>query len=86
MKALILSLFDNIQGPIMFHVVPEAENPGQYDFIAALMNLYDEGFFLHTVKGTQSANYIFKAPSDLARGRAEILQVSIITYLNRSKL
>ena len=46
------------------------------------MDLYNEGFFIHTFGNYKSANYIFNIPSKGARGSIEMLLISIIFDIN----
>jgi len=43
------------------------------------MDLYKEGFFIHEFGEVKTANFIFEVLSPLARGRYEVLMVSIVS-------
>ncbi|MFX0101372.1 MAG: hypothetical protein ACFFCS_17490, partial [Candidatus Hodarchaeota archaeon] len=43
------------------------------------MSLYKEGFFIHEFGGFKSANLMFNIPSEYARGKEEMLMISLIT-------
>jgi small GTP-binding protein len=78
MKNLILSYFDNVQGPVVFLRQPEYLKIEDFATIPLLMNLYREGFFMHEYGGYKSANLIFEIPSKYARGGDEILMISLL--------
>jgi hypothetical protein len=44
------------------------------------MDLYKEGFFIHEYGALRSINLIFDIDSPLARGKAELLQISLICF------
>lgn len=76
----VLSCFDNRVGPRVFLKAPEISNPVQLEHVSLLMDLYKEGFFVHEIGDLKTANYIFEIYSPRARGRREILMVSIVSY------
>ncbi len=94
MEALVLSYFNTIVGPIITHALrlgnsktpanlpPDLENQIQ-KFIDSQL---DEGFFSHSFKTYKTANYYFYIPSDWARGKREILCLSIITQSRKPEL
>ncbi|MHA1148244.1 MAG: hypothetical protein ACTSR8_08360 [Promethearchaeota archaeon] len=76
----VLSSFDNRIGPVVFLKAPERYNSIYLDHVPLLMDLYKEGFFVHEFGDLRTANLIFEIPSTRARGRREILMISIISY------
>ena len=70
-------------GPSTFLIAPES-----YEFnedlkqIPSLMDLYEQGFFIHMFGSVKSANHIFEIPSEYARGRRELLLISIVIDIN----
>ena len=79
MKILILCHFDYLRGPIIFLRAPESIQNRILEQIPPLMNLYDNGFFMHMVGELRSANYIFDIPSEYMRGGQELLLISILS-------
>ncbi|MFX1236299.1 MAG: PAS domain S-box protein, partial [Promethearchaeota archaeon] len=82
MKILILSRFDPKIGPRIFLKVPENIDEQDFDQIPALMDLYDEGFFIHIFGSFKSANFIFNIPSKRGRGHIENLLISFVMDVN----
>ncbi len=82
MKLLILSHFNPLYGPTVVLKAPESSEDVELEQIPALMDLYDEGFFVHMFGNFKSANYIFDLPSEYARGKNEMLLISIIIDIN----
>ncbi len=81
MVVCILSHFNHRYGPQVIISVPQL--PPSIDLddnIPCLMDLYKEGFFIHESGGVTTANLIFDVYSRLARGRREILMLSILTF------
>ncbi len=78
MKFLILSYFDDWEGPKIFLQHPKTKDHKELEQIPQLMNLYDKGFFTHSIKGFASANLIFDVPSNYIRGGTELLQITIL--------
>ena len=78
LKFLILSYFDDWEGPKIFLQHPETKYHEELKQIPQLMNLYDKGFFTHSIKGFASANLIFDVPSNYIRGGTELLQITIL--------
>lgn len=77
MKILLMCYFSAIEGPKIFLSEP-ASLGEEYGKIPDLMSLYKEGFFIHEFGGFKSANLIFNLPSKYARGKEEMLMVSLI--------
>ncbi|MBD3254926.1 MAG: PAS domain S-box protein [Candidatus Lokiarchaeota archaeon] len=82
MKVLILSHFNAQYGPRIFLKAPESIVEDEIDQITSLMDLYEEGFFVHIFGGFKSANLIFEIPSKYARGNRELLLISILIDIN----
>jgi len=79
MQTLVLSYFDIIEGPRIFLKAPKVdENLEILEQIPSLLNLYHEGFFVNISAEFQSANLIFEMPSAYARGKYEILMISLV--------
>ncbi|HMF34393.1 MAG TPA: hypothetical protein VKK79_23425 [Candidatus Lokiarchaeia archaeon] len=79
MNALVLCVFDNIQGPVVSLVNPRgALTNKQSEQLCKLMDIHNHGFFLLAFDGITTANLIFNIPSDLGRGHVECLQISIV--------
>lgn len=75
-KAVILSHFNTVSGPVIFHQVSD-EPDTDVGRIPQLMNLYKQGFFIHEFQDMKTANNSFLLPSSYARGGNEILMISI---------
>lgn len=75
----VLSCFDNIMGPQIFCITPDTSNSIYLDHVPLLMDLYKEGFFVHECGDIRTANLIFEIYSCRARGRREILMISIVS-------
>ncbi|MFW9882325.1 MAG: ADP-ribosylation factor family protein, partial [Candidatus Thorarchaeota archaeon] len=84
MKIIILSHFDPRFGPKILLQAPESLKKSDFDSLPALMDLYNEGFFIHTFGNYKSANYIFNIFSKEARGRTEMLLISIVFDINNN--
>ena len=82
----LLCHFNHHSGPMIFLKVPELGNSIHLDHIPALMDLYNEGFFIHEYGGIRSANFIFEIPNPLTRGKAEMLMISLVSYDERYNL
>jgi len=78
LRVLILSYFDDWEGPKIFLQHPETKYHEELKQIPQLMNLYDKGFFTHSIKGFTSANLIFDVPSNYIRGGNELLQITVL--------
>ena len=79
MLVTILSNFDNRVGPRILHKYPNMQYDVPLDNIPLLMDLFKDGFFIHEFGQLKTANVIFEVPSPLARGRYEVLMVSIVS-------
>ena len=82
LKIIILSYFHPRYGPKILLKAPESLKKSDFHYLPALMDLYNEGFFIHTFGNYKSANYIFNIPSERARGSIEMLLISIIFDIN----
>jgi len=78
LKYLILCHFDEKIGPKIFLQIPQRIEHEEIEQIPLLMDLYDEGFFIHMFGEFKTANYIFTIPSKLARGGQETLLITIV--------
>ncbi len=75
----ILSHFDQRYGPKVFYSVPELPPAINLEHIPCLMDLHKEGFFIHEFGSIKTANLIFEIYSRFARGRREMLMLSVVT-------
>jgi hypothetical protein len=80
---ILLFYFDRTLGPRLFLTAPSdlAENLEQktVDQIKSLLDSGEESFFSHYFTNElKTANWIFKVESEWARGRAELLMISVI--------
>lgn len=82
MRVLILSYFNQILGPINFLTAPKSSEIAGIEQIPALMDFYNEGFFIHISGNIKSANLIFEIPNVKVRGYKESLQISIVIDIN----
>ncbi len=79
MRILALSYFDLFYGPKILLKTPKSiviEN--ELEQITSLMDIYDEGFYIHIFGSFKSANLIFEIPSEYGRGKRELLLISLI--------
>ena len=76
----VLCHFNNRYGPKIILKAPELMNSFHLNHIPLLMDLFKEGFFIHEYSTIRSINLIFEIESPLARGKAELLQVSLICF------
>ena len=82
MKYLVLTHFNIKAGPQVFLKAPESTSINEIQMIPNLLNLYNEGFFIHIFEGSKSYNYIFNIDSQYTRGNKEILLLSMMTEVN----
>jgi len=66
-------------GPRVFLKTPESFDDDEINQIPVLIDIYEEGFFIHIFGGFKSANYFFELVSPVARGSTERLLLSILT-------
>ena len=76
----LLSYFNYRSGPRILLKSPELRSSFNLDHIPLLMDLYRNGFFIHEYGKIRSINLIFEIPSPMARGKAEILLLSLICF------
>ena len=76
----LLCHFNNHYGPRIILKSPELSNSIHLNHIPLLMDLYKDGFFIHEYGTLRSINLIFEIESPLARGKAELLQISLICF------
>ena len=76
----ILSVFDNRYGPRLFLKAPNLKTSIHLDHIPLLMDLFKEGFFVYEFGDLKTANLIFEIWSPLARGKKELLMITIGLY------
>ncbi|MHA1723300.1 MAG: PAS domain-containing protein [Promethearchaeota archaeon] len=82
MNALVLSYFDNILGPRVFLKAPESASDSDLEMLPSLMDLNENGFFVHITDKFKSVNLIFNIFSEYARGKKENLLISMVTDIN----
>ncbi|MFX0057158.1 MAG: hypothetical protein ACFE85_06220 [Candidatus Hodarchaeota archaeon] len=77
---IILSYFDRIIGPTIFHTYPKKRlNETEASIVANLMDqMISEGFFTYSFNGSNTLNYYFEIDSKWARGNKEFLMISVI--------
>jgi len=82
----VLSYFDTVLGPIITHAM-RLDNSGapiklpldlQKNIQKLIDSQTDEGFFVHSIKIHMTANVYFRIPSEWARGKYEMLCLSIL--------
>ncbi|MHA1272240.1 MAG: hypothetical protein ACTSVV_15440 [Promethearchaeota archaeon] len=76
----ILSSFDNRLGPKIFIKIPNSGSVPYFNEIPLLMDFYKRGFFVHEFNNIKTANLIFDIYSPCARGKREMLMISIVLY------
>ena len=76
----VLSHFDNRYGPRIIFKAPDLKKSFHLNHIPFLMDLFKDGFFIHEYGAIRSINLIFEIESPLARGKAELLQISLICF------
>jgi Ras-related protein Rab-1A len=75
----VLSHFDHKIGPTPLLYNPDSINKDTLSQIADLINLYSgKTFFIHNIKGLNTANMLFQLPNAKARGGLEVLLISIL--------
>ena len=78
MKILVLSYFDELIGPSIFHVLPEQCNEEDMAFIKSLLDLNDQGFFVYQKGSYNSVNLQFQVESKGARGGKVLFMISLV--------
>src|SRR4030042_64455 len=94
MEALVLCYCDNFKGPRITNVLnldnigtPVKLPPKVRKEIEKLVDTQtEEGFFTYGFKTYTTANFYFEIPSDLARGKREILCLSVLTHSRKPEL
>ncbi|MHA1291401.1 MAG: ADP-ribosylation factor-like protein [Promethearchaeota archaeon] len=80
MKILVLSYFDPINGPTIYFKAPKEFNNVILNCIPPLMDLEEEGFFVHVLDDSISGNLSFEIKRRGARGGIEMFMVSLLLY------
>lgn len=77
---LILSYFHNIIGPEVLYLTDKAKrfNESEIASIIKLLDTAEEGFFTMELQNLRTANVYFTINSPWARGRQEMLMISLI--------
>ncbi len=79
MKIVILSYFHSIFGPKPLIQIPKVLSDERASEIAKLMDMaFDKGFFIHKFSDVITTNYFFEVPSPWARGKKEMVLVSVV--------
>ncbi len=94
LESLVLCYFDNLKGPSISHAVPLGASSDPADLPPDLGNqilkMIDthttESFFTYGFETYATANLYFEIPSDWARGKREILCLSVLTHSGRVEL
>lgn len=75
-----LTFFKRRSGPLMYYYYPESSlNVTQKAIIVdTMMNALNERYFIHQSSNLSSLNYYFEIQSDWARGKKEMLMISVI--------
>jgi len=77
----LLSYFNSVSGPKILLKAPELDNSIQIlNHIPSLMDLYNEGFFIHEYGGIRTINQIFEISNPLTRGKTELLMISLVCF------
>ncbi len=76
----VLSYFDSQIGPRVFLTPPELRNSMYLNHILALMDLNEVSFFVHEYGSIKTANLFFEIWSPLARGKTELMMLSLVCF------
>ncbi len=94
MDVVLLTYFDNILGPTPFMVVPLKakeskailQAPLQKEIAALMDTITTEGFFSHSLKDSNTANFFIELNSKWGRGGKELLCVSILAKVKNPEI
>lgn len=80
MKILVLTVFDDVEGPNIYLKAPEISESdnGYLTFLPNLMDLDEDKFFVHDEAEISSANYPFEVKRIGSRGGFMMLMISVI--------
>ncbi|MFX1496980.1 MAG: PAS domain S-box protein [Promethearchaeota archaeon] len=85
MRILVLSHRNPFFPPYIFQKVPETIERDDLKQVPTLIELYEDGFFIHMFGTFKTANLLFDIPSKYSRTKKERLLISIIVD-NKSKI
>ncbi len=94
MEAVLLTYFDNVLGPTPFLIMPLKAKEGganlptqiQKDIAALMDTISEEGFFSHSLKDTNTANFFIELDSKWGRGGKELVCVSILSTVKNPEI
>ncbi len=94
MDFILLTHFDNVLGPNPFLRVPLHPKEGepvlpatlQRDIASLMDTITTEGFFSHSLKEINSANYFLELNSKWGRGGKELLCITILTKVKNPQI
>ncbi|MHA1831292.1 MAG: hypothetical protein ACTSWR_07170, partial [Candidatus Helarchaeota archaeon] len=74
MICIVISFFDNINGPRPLLSIPNTLNDIDLNNIASLIDkTFETGFFIYEFPEYKTANYFFEIESEWARGNKEMV-------------
>lgn len=94
MDVVLLTYFDNMLGPTPFLIAPFRAKEGepvlsvplQRDIAALMDTISSEGYFSHSLKDINTANYFIELNSRRGRGGKELLCVSILAKVKNPEI
>ncbi|MFX1512581.1 MAG: ADP-ribosylation factor family protein [Promethearchaeota archaeon] len=79
MRFTVLSYFHTHRGPTILHALPDGLNEGIIEDICRTLDFLEEtGFFVQHKGNYKTANWYFEIPSKWARGKEDMVLVSIV--------
>jgi ADP-ribosylation factor protein 6 len=76
---VVLSYFHSIYGPRVLIQTPKVFTDQRVERVAKLMDtIFEKGYFIHKFSDIIAANYLFQIQSPWARGRKEMVLISVI--------
>jgi PAS domain S-box-containing protein/small GTP-binding protein len=78
LKIAILSYYNFFSGPRIFLKFPEDPDTKDLIQVPTLMDLYEDGFFVHAFSTFKTVNLFFEIPSEYSRIKKERLLISLI--------
>ena len=86
MIGIVLSIFDALVGPRVLLKYPKSIESIHVDHIPKLMDVFEEGFIVYEFGDLKTANFVFEVNNPVARGRKDILMISVISHHERYHL
>ncbi len=80
MMGIVLSIFDKSRGPIILLAFPGLHDDNRLKQLPFLMDVHEEGFFLHEFDDLRTANWVFKTDNPQARGGIDTIMLSVVSY------